>query len=199
MKGGVAMMLSAFLRVAAEQPRAGGDLILALTSDEETGSEFGAKYLVEEHADHFDGVRYALSEFGGFTQWTGGRPLYPIQVAEKQRCLVRATIRGTGGHPSTVVGGTAAGKVGRVLRTLEKRRLPVHVTPRGSLDARRNGGRAAVARATRPAADPRSRRSPTACSTSSGRTARRSIRCSTTWRRRRSSAAGTARTSSPPR
>ena len=129
MKGGVAMMLSAFLRVAAERLEPAGDLILALTSDEETGSEFGAKYLVEEHADHFDGVRYALSEFGGFTQWTGGRPLYPIQVAEKQRCLVRATIRGTGGHPSTVVGGTAAGKVGRVLRALEKRRLPVHVTP----------------------------------------------------------------------
>jgi acetylornithine deacetylase/succinyl-diaminopimelate desuccinylase-like protein len=129
MKGGVAMMLSAFLRVTQEQLEPAGDLILALTSDEETGSEFGAKYLVEEHAEQFDGVRYALSEFGGFTQWTGGRPLYPIQVAEKQRCLVRATIRGPGGHPSTVVGGTAAGKLGRLLRTLEKRRLPVHVTP----------------------------------------------------------------------
>jgi acetylornithine deacetylase/succinyl-diaminopimelate desuccinylase-like protein len=129
MKGGVAMMLSAFLRAAEERLEPAGDLILALTSDEETGSEFGARYLVEEHAEHFDGVRFALSEFGGFTQWTGGRPLYPIQVAEKQRCLVRATIRGTGGHPSTVVGGTAAGKLGRLLRTLEKRRLPVHVTP----------------------------------------------------------------------
>lgn len=129
MKGGVAMMVSAFLRAAAERLEPAGDLILALTGDEETGSEFGAKYLVEQHADSFEGVRYALSEFGGFTQWTGGRPLYPIQVAEKQRCLVRATIRGTGGHPSSVVGGTAAGKVGRLLRTLEKRRLPVHVTP----------------------------------------------------------------------
>jgi len=85
MKGGVAMMVSAFLRAADEQLEPAGDLILALTCDEETGSEFGAKYLVEQHADRFAGVRYALSEFGGFTQWIGGRPLYPIQVAEKQR------------------------------------------------------------------------------------------------------------------
>lgn len=129
MKGGVAMLLSAILRTVAERIEPAGDLILALSPDEERGSTFGAKYLVEEHAEQFDGVRYALSEFGGFTQWTGGRPLYPIQVAEKQRCLVRATIRGEGGHPSTVVRGAAAANLGRFLRMLDKKRLPVHVTP----------------------------------------------------------------------
>ena len=129
MKGGVAMLVAAVLRAATERLEPSGDLILALSPDEERGSTFGAKYLVEEHAELFEGVRYGLSEFGGFTQWTGGRPLYPIQVAEKQRCLIRATIRGEGGHPSTVVRGTAASKLGRLLRTLEKKRLPVHVTP----------------------------------------------------------------------
>lgn len=129
MKGGVAMFVAAFLRAAAERLEPAGDVILALMSDEEAGSEFGAKYLVEERAELFEGVQYAFSEFGGFTQWTGGRPLYPIQVAEKQRCLIRATIRGAGGHASTVVRGTAAAKAGRLLVTLEKRRLPVHVTP----------------------------------------------------------------------
>jgi acetylornithine deacetylase/succinyl-diaminopimelate desuccinylase-like protein len=129
MKGGIAMILTAFLRAASERLEPAGDLIIALTADEERGSQLGAKYLVEQHPELFDGVRYALSELGGFTQWTGGRPLYPIQVAEKQRCLIRATIRGDGGHPSTVVRGTAAGKLGRVLTTLEKKRLPVHITP----------------------------------------------------------------------
>lgn len=129
MKGGVAMLVTALLRAATERLEPAGDLILALSPDEERGSTFGAKYLVEEHAGLFEGVRYGLSEFGGFTQWTGGRPLYPIQVAEKQRCLIRATIRGEGGHPSTVVRGTAAAKLGRLLNTLEKKRLPVHVTP----------------------------------------------------------------------
>jgi acetylornithine deacetylase/succinyl-diaminopimelate desuccinylase-like protein len=129
MKGGVAMLVSAVLRAARERLEPAGDLILALSPDEERGSHFGAKFLVEEHGALFAAVRYALSEFGGFTQWTGGRPLYPIQVAEKQRCLIRATVRGEGGHPSTVVRGTAAAKLGRLLRTLEKKRLPVHVTP----------------------------------------------------------------------
>ena len=129
MKSGVAMIVAAFLRAAREGLKPAGDLVLALASDEETGSECGAKYLVEEHADVFDGVRFALGEIGGFTRWVGGRRLYPIGVAEKQRCLVRATIRGAGGHASSVVRGTAADKLGRFLTTLEKRRLPVHITP----------------------------------------------------------------------
>ena len=141
MKGGVAMLVAVVLRAAAERLEPAGDLVLALASDEETGSELGAKFLVEEHADLFAGVRYGLGEIGGFTEWIGRRRLYPIQVAEKQRCLVRATIRGAGGHPSTVVRKTASGKLGRLLTALEKQRLPVHVTPvvRAMLDAMAGG------------------------------------------------------------
>jgi acetylornithine deacetylase/succinyl-diaminopimelate desuccinylase-like protein len=129
MKGGVAMLVAALLRTAGERVEPAGDLVLSLACDEETGSELGAKYLVEEHGGFFQGVRFALSEIGGFTEWVGSRRLYPVQVAEKQRCLVRAIIRGPGGHPSTVVRKTAAAKLGRLLTRLEKRRLPVHVTP----------------------------------------------------------------------
>jgi acetylornithine deacetylase/succinyl-diaminopimelate desuccinylase-like protein len=127
MKGGVAMLVSAFLAVAAEH--LSGDLILALASDEEAGSRLGAKLLVEDHGELFDGVRFALSEIGGFTEWVGDRRLYPIQVAEKQQCVIRATCRGAGGHPSTKVRSAAAGKAGRLLSRLAEKRLPVHVTP----------------------------------------------------------------------
>ena len=128
MKGGVAMLVSALVCAAEEAPLE-SSVVLALTSDEERGSHLGAKFLVEEHADFFAGVRYALGEIGGFTEWVGDRRLYPIQVAEKQRCLVRATVRGAGGHPSTVVRGTAAAKLGALLKTLDGKRLPAHVTP----------------------------------------------------------------------
>ena len=137
MKGGVAMMLAAFLRAAREGVAPAGDLVLAVMSDEECGSAYGAKYLVAEHAELFADVRYALGEFGGVSQSAAGRRFYPIHIAEKQRCLVRATLRGTGGHAARTVRGTAADKLGRFLSALETRRLPAHLTPvaKGMLEA----------------------------------------------------------------
>jgi acetylornithine deacetylase/succinyl-diaminopimelate desuccinylase-like protein len=89
MKGGVAMMLAAFLRAKAEGLTPPGDVLLLVLSDEESGGDYGAKYLVEEHARLFDGVRYALGEFGGFSLYVGRRRFYPIQVAEKQLCFLK--------------------------------------------------------------------------------------------------------------
>lgn len=129
MKGGVAMMLSALLRLKAEGPRPAGDIILAVLSDEEDGGDFGAKFLVEEHPALFEGVRYALGEFGGFTLHIAGKRFYPIQVAEKQICWMKATIHGQGGHGSIPVRGEAMAKLAEFLGRLDKKWLPVHITP----------------------------------------------------------------------
>ena len=130
MKGGVAMLVSAFLRAARERVPLRGDVILCVLADEEGGGDLGAKFMVEEHAHVFEGVRYALSEFGGFSQEMGGRRFYPIQVAEKQICWLKATVRGAGGHGALIQsrGGTMA-KLGKLLVALDRKRLPVHVTP----------------------------------------------------------------------
>jgi acetylornithine deacetylase/succinyl-diaminopimelate desuccinylase-like protein len=133
MKGGVAMLVSALVRTAAAETPPRGDVLLVLTSDEEAGSHPGMRFIVDEHPGVFDGVRHALSEFGGYTLWRGSRRLVPIQVAEKQRCLIRATVRGTGGHASTVVREPASAKLGRLLSRLASRALPVHVTPAARL------------------------------------------------------------------
>jgi acetylornithine deacetylase/succinyl-diaminopimelate desuccinylase-like protein len=127
MKGGVAMMVSALARSASGPPP--GDVLVVLTSDEETGSYFGMRFLVERHASEFDGIRHAISEVGGYTFAHGGRTLVPIQVAEKQRCVIRATVRGRGGHAAARVEGSASGKLGRLLAALAEYTLPVHVTP----------------------------------------------------------------------
>ncbi len=86
--------------------------------------------MVEEHAHLFDGVRYALSEFGAFSQEMGGRRFYPIQVAEKQICWLKATVRGWGGHGALAQprGGTMA-RLGKVLAELDDKRMPIHITP----------------------------------------------------------------------
>jgi acetylornithine deacetylase/succinyl-diaminopimelate desuccinylase-like protein len=128
MKGGVAMMLAAFMRAAVREERPPGDVILCLLSDEEAGSDFGAEYLVDKHPELFDGVRFAIGEFGGFTLPLAGRTFYPIMVAEKQVCWTRATFHGPAGHGSMPVKGGSVGKLGALLRALDRRRLPVHVT-----------------------------------------------------------------------
>jgi acetylornithine deacetylase/succinyl-diaminopimelate desuccinylase-like protein len=136
MKSGVAMMVAAVLRVAAGGRRSAGDIVVALLSDEEAGGDLGARFLVDRHAALLDGVRYAIGEFGGFSMEIAGRRFYPIQVAEKQVCWLRATVRGPAGHGSLPMrGGTVAG-LARLLRTLDRRRLPVHVTdvPRRMLE-----------------------------------------------------------------
>ena len=129
MKGGVAMLVDAFLRAARGELKPRGDLILCVLADEENGGDFGAKFLVEEHADLFEGVRHALGEFGGARVPLGGASFYPIQVAEKQICWLRGRVRGPGGHGAIGVKGSAMGRLGRVLAKLDRGRLPVHVTP----------------------------------------------------------------------
>ncbi len=129
MKGGVAMMVAALLKAKAEGLTPPGDVVLALVADEEAGGEYGAGFLVEEHPDLFKGIRYAIGEAGGFTMYVGERKLYPIMVAEKQICWTRVTVRGPGGHGSMPVRGGAMAKLAQVLRTLDRKRLPVHVTP----------------------------------------------------------------------
>ncbi len=129
MKGGVAMFISAFLRAKTEGLRLPGDLVLAVVSDEENGGDFGARFLVEEHTQVFKDIRYALGEFGGFNMSIGGKRFYPIQVAEKQICWTKVTARGPGGHGSMPVRGGAMAKMAEILRRLDTKRPPVHITP----------------------------------------------------------------------
>jgi len=128
MKGGVAMMLAAFLRANAEGLQPPGDIVLAIVSDEEAGGDDGAKFLVENHAGLFKGVRYAIGEFGGFSLYVGQKRFYPIMVAEKQVCWMKATVRGQPGHGSMPVRGEAMAKLARLLKGLDEHTLPVHVT-----------------------------------------------------------------------
>ena len=127
MKGGVAMMVSALIRAKAENLTPPGDIVLAIVSDEEQGSEYGAKYLVENHSNLFKGIRYAIGEFGGFTFYVGKKKFYPIMVSEKQLCYIKVIVRGPSGHGALPIHGGAAAKLGTLLNNLNKHSLPVHI------------------------------------------------------------------------
>jgi len=129
MKAGVAMMTAALIKARASDLRLPGDILFAAVSDEEAGGTMGAKYLVDEHPSLFEGVRYAIGEFGGFPLYLDGVPLYMIQIGEKQPCWVEATIRGPGGHGARPMRDGAMARLGRVLSKLNSCRLPIHITP----------------------------------------------------------------------
>ena len=129
MKGGVAMMVAAFLRANAEGLRPPGDIILTIVSDEEVGGDFGAKFLVDEHPELFKDIKYAIGEFGGFSMNVGGKRFYPIMISEKQICGIKATVRGQGGHGSMPVRGGAMARLSEMLKILDKKAFPVHITP----------------------------------------------------------------------
>ena len=131
MKGGVAMMTAAFLRAKAEKLALPGDVILCILSDEEAGGELGAKYMVENHAELFAGVKYAIGEFGGFPVYIGGAKFFAIQVSEKSSCQNKVIFRGPAGHGSVPRRSpdNATYKLAKALEALNTYRLPVHVTP----------------------------------------------------------------------
>ena len=71
----------------------------------------------------------AYVSFGGFNTQIAGRSFYLIQVAEKQICWLKATVRGPGGHGAYAHRGGTVARLGRLLRALDRKRLPVHVRP----------------------------------------------------------------------
>jgi acetylornithine deacetylase/succinyl-diaminopimelate desuccinylase-like protein len=129
MKSGVTLLLCAFLRAKQRAIRPPGDVILVILSDEENLGEYGARFLVEHHPELFAGVRFALGEVGGAAVHIDGVRFYPIEVAQKQVCWLRATIRGAPGHAAVPRSGGAMAKLALLLRRLVRARLPVHVTP----------------------------------------------------------------------
>jgi acetylornithine deacetylase/succinyl-diaminopimelate desuccinylase-like protein len=129
MKSGVAMMITAFLRTKAERKVPPGGLLLAILSDEEAGGDFGAKFLAHDHPEALAGVRHALGEVGGVSVHIAGRRFYPIQVAEKRMCHIKATVRGPGGHAARPTRGGAMARLAAMLRALDRKRTPLHVTP----------------------------------------------------------------------
>jgi acetylornithine deacetylase/succinyl-diaminopimelate desuccinylase-like protein len=134
MKGGVANLLWAALRLQAEGARPPGDVVLAVLSDEEAGSDYGARFVVERHPELLDGVRFAIGEGGGQSSELAGRRIYPVAVAEKRVCWMHAVLTGPGGHGSSPVFGGAVAGLRRLLDGLDSRWLPVHVTPVARLE-----------------------------------------------------------------
>lgn len=129
MKGEHGMFLEALIRLADEQIDLPFDVVYLAVSDEEGTSDYGVKYLVENHPEEFSGMKYAIGEIGGFSLHIMGKKLYPIQIAEKQVAEIKITARGQGGHASMAHKDTAMERLSVAITKLSRKRLPVRITP----------------------------------------------------------------------
>ncbi len=127
MKNMAAMSTAVMRRLAADDVTLDRDVIFAAVADEEAGCDYGSRWLVENHRDLVE-AEYAIGESGGFSLHIGKTTFYPVQVAEKGICWVRARVRGEPGHGSMPRDDSAVVKLAEAIARLGKTRLPAHPT-----------------------------------------------------------------------
>ncbi|GAA2101928.1 M20/M25/M40 family metallo-hydrolase [Streptomyces albiaxialis] len=114
------------LRSGRKPPR---DVVLAFLADEEAGGVYGARHLVDNHADLFEGVTEAIGEVGGFSFTVNeDLRLYLIETAQKGMHWMRLTVDGTAGHGSMTNNDNAITELCEAVGRLGRHKFPVRVT-----------------------------------------------------------------------
>jgi acetylornithine deacetylase/succinyl-diaminopimelate desuccinylase-like protein len=130
MKNADAVLLALVSQWAREGRRPRRDLVLAFTADEEDTAEFGARYLVEQHAELFEGCTEAVGESGAFTFHAGpGQRLYPVASAERGTAWLKLTARGRAGHGSKPNEANAVTRLAEAVARIGAYRWPVRLVP----------------------------------------------------------------------
>jgi acetylornithine deacetylase/succinyl-diaminopimelate desuccinylase-like protein len=103
--------------------------VLAFFADEEAGGTYGARYLVDNHSDLFEGCTEAISEVGGFSITVGGRRLYAIETAEKGIAWLTLAAKGRAGHGSMLNDDNAVTALAEAVARVGRHRFPVELIP----------------------------------------------------------------------
>jgi acetylornithine deacetylase/succinyl-diaminopimelate desuccinylase-like protein len=135
-------MLAVFRQRLREGRAPARDIVLAFPADEEAGGTWGARFLVDKHADLFEGVTEAVGEVGGYSLTLGQQRLYLLQTAEKGIAWLRLTARGTAGHGSMVQSDNAVTELAEAIGRLGRHEWPVRLIP--SVQAFLEGASAAL-------------------------------------------------------
>jgi acetylornithine deacetylase/succinyl-diaminopimelate desuccinylase-like protein len=129
MKDMDAMILAVVRQRLREARPPARDIVLTFTADEEAGGTWGASYLVDNHADEFEGVTEAIGEVGGFSMTVAGQRLYLMQTAEKGMAWLRLTARGTAGHGSMVHPDNAVTELAEAVARIGRHEWPTRLIP----------------------------------------------------------------------
>jgi acetylornithine deacetylase/succinyl-diaminopimelate desuccinylase-like protein len=129
MKDMDAMILAVVRQRLREGRRPSRDVVLAFLADEEAGGVWGARWLTDNHPEHFEGVTEAIGEVGGFSATIGGQRHYLIQTAEKGMAWLRLTLRGAAGHGSMLNPGNVVTELAETVARIGRHEWPTRLTP----------------------------------------------------------------------
>jgi len=125
-KAMAAIWIATLIRLKREGFVPNRDLIVALTSDEETGDYNGVQWLVKDHRDLIDAA-YALNE-GGSGATRKGKYLYNgVGASEKVYITFRLAAHNKGGHSSVPTKSNAIYELANALTKLEAFQFPVNL------------------------------------------------------------------------
>ncbi len=115
-----------WMREGTTPPR---DIVLAFVADEEAGGKKGARWLVDNRPELFEGCTEAISEVGGFSLTVhDDLRLYLIETAEKGIGWMKLTARGRPGHGSMVHEDNAVARLCQAVARLGAHEFPIVMT-----------------------------------------------------------------------
>ncbi len=129
LKSQVAASAVAFASLWREGLRPAGDLILALTADEEVNDDYGLSWLVQEHPELVR-ADYCLNEGGGERCVFAGNVFYLCAVGEKMSAPFRVHVHGRSGHASMPsIADNALVKAAPIIEALGRYQPPQAIIP----------------------------------------------------------------------
>jgi acetylornithine deacetylase/succinyl-diaminopimelate desuccinylase-like protein len=123
-KDGDAFLVTTFIRLKRENFKPAGDLILALTADEEGGKSNGVDWLIKNHRDLIDAQYIINPDAGDFELDHGKRMLVGIQASEKLYQDFELKVSNPGGHSSLPTSENAIYQLSDGLARLEQYQFP---------------------------------------------------------------------------
>lgn len=123
-KDEAAIHIANLIRLREEGFQPDRDIIVALTADEEGGTDNGVTWLLENHRDLID-AEYALNEGGGGAMQDGRRISNNVQASEKVYQSFHIAATNPGGHSSLPVRENAIYRLADALVRLRDHDFPV--------------------------------------------------------------------------
>ena len=119
----------ALILLKRQNVRLKGSLKMAAVADEERGSNYGARWLVEKYPDKVR-ADYVINEGGGFVAKTRKGPVYLVEAEEKGICWIKITAKGVAKHASIPeLGVSAVAKMSEALAAIAQHRTRIKPSP----------------------------------------------------------------------